>query len=131
MGSISRRSSRRGLPNNKKKQGNAYREKAYEQHRHTTNIITTNAAVIYNDDKAQQLVREIMAQPQKQPSIPKIDLDAHPKVPKVIQNEPEVPLRLSEDNESPNNRPGGLNQNQASEVGNVRSQHGKLTSTSK
>lgn len=63
MGSISRRTSRRGV--NKEKKRSSYKD--YDNNRHTTNIIATNAAVIYSNDKAQHLVKEILSQKQVSP----------------------------------------------------------------
>ena len=60
MGFNSKRSTRRRENKEKRSSQNFKKETIYENKGHTTNIITTNAAILYNGDKAQELVREIM-----------------------------------------------------------------------
>ena len=90
----SRRSSRRGMYKEKHHQSSY---QVYDGNRHTTNIITTNAAVIYNDDKAKQLVKDIMNQKESKPDNKRMEARNDNEVLRVIQNEPEVPLNMSKD----------------------------------
>ena len=72
MASNSKRSTRRREKKEKRSSINVKKETVYENKGHTTNIITTNAAILYNGDKAQDLVREIMTSnipPVKYPNI--------------------------------------------------------------